>query len=364
LRKRTLPRRQQPPMPSSLTTARRCSMMMDYLDIFLDPRFADAYTRHPLVLVDVGARGGLNRNWSAVRRHLRVIGFEPERQEFDALAARPATDVSTPRVLNVALHSTAGPVRFNVARDRGLSSVFEPNRPFLDAFPDSGRFDIVDVQDVAGDTLDHVVEVAEVSDVDFMKVDTQGSELLVLQGAGTTLGSRVMGVEVEVEFTPIYRNQPLFADVDAYLRDLGFLLFDLRPCYWKRAAGRAIGGPRGQIVWADALYLKSGAALAAMLMPLPADLQRSKLLKAISISLLYGYHDYALELARMPGGYLRGDDRRAIESLLMSTVPGGAALQKVPGRRHIASALHRLWKVFRQRGDDWSVSKPRLGNFG
>jgi FkbM family methyltransferase len=334
------------------------------MDIFLDPRFSDAYSRHPLVLVDVGARGGLNRNWAAARQHLRVIGFEPERQEFEALAARPATDAGAPRVLNVALHNTAGPVRFNVARDRGLSSVFAPNRPFLDAFPDSGRFDIVDVQEVAGDTLDRVLEGAGVSDVDFMKVDTQGSELLVLQGAGNTLRSKVSGVEVEVEFTPIYRDQPLFADVDAFMRERGFLLFDLRPVYWKRAAGRAIGGPRGQIVWADALYLKSGDALAAMLAGFPADARRSKVLKAITVALLYGYHDYALELARQSGDTLGEAERRAIESLLMSTVAGGGALQKMPGRRHVASALHRLWRVFRQRGDDWSVSNPRLGNFG
>jgi hypothetical protein len=148
------------------------------------------------------------------------------------------------------------------------------------------------------------------------------------------------------------------------MRERGFLLFDLRPCYWKRAAGRAIGGPRGQIVWADALYLKSGDALAAMVAAVPSDERRAKALKAITISLLYGYHDYALELARQSGGTLGDADRRAIETLLMNTVEAGGALQKVPGRRHIASVLHRLWRVFRQRGDDWSISNPRLGNFG
>ena len=53
-----------------------------------------------------------------------------------------------------------------------------------------------------------------------------------------------------------------------------------------------------------------------------------------------------------------------VDYALMSTIPGGVAVQKMPGRRHVASALHRLWRVFRQRGDDWSVSNPRLGNFG
>jgi hypothetical protein len=36
----------------------------------------------------------------------------------------------------------------------------------------------------------------------------------------------------------------------------------------------------------------------------------------------------------------------------------------MPGRRYVAAILHRLWKVFRQRDDSWSVSNANLGNLG
>ena len=43
------------------------------------------------------------------------------------------------------------------------------------------------------------------------------SALQVLRGA-TNLLNRICVVESEVEFVPLYVNQPLFADVDAELR--------------------------------------------------------------------------------------------------------------------------------------------------
>ena len=333
------------------------------MNIFLAPRFAESYKTNPLLLVDVGARGGLKRDWEAARPYLRVVGFEPEQREFEKLAQRTTAGDDSTRILNVALHSVEGPLEFHVARDRGLSSIFEPNRPFLDAFPDAARFDTTDTQQVAADTLDNVLRVHGIADADFIKVDTQGSELFVLRGAAGTLASSMVGVEVEVEFTPIYNGQPLFADVDSFMRGLGYMLFDLRPCYWKRAAGRAIGGPRGQIIWADALYLKSVDALRSAVMALPPQLRRSKVLKAISVALLYGYCDYALDIAQNAGDALSADDKSAIEGSLKQAVVA-APLQALPGRRYLAAALYRLWKAFRQRDDSWSVSSPRLGNPG
>jgi FkbM family methyltransferase len=335
------------------------------MNIFLGPRFADSYARNPLLLVDVGARGGLKRDWAAARPHLRVLGFEPEQREFEKLAQGTTADDNSTRILNVALHSVQGPLEFHVARDRGLSSIFEPNRAFLDAFPDAARFDTTDTLQVPADTLDNILRLHGIADPDFIKVDTQGSELFVLRGASDALASSMVGVEVEVEFTPIYSGQPLFADVDSFMRGLGYLLFDLRPCYWKRAAGRAIGGPRGQIIWADALYLKSVGALRDAVMALPPALRRAKILKAISVALLYGYCDYALDIAQNSGDVLSADDRTAIEGSLKAVSSGAAApLQALPGRRYLAAALYRLWKVFRQRDDSWSVSSPRLGNTG
>ena len=330
------------------------------MDVFIDPRFDEVYRRHPLVLVDVGARGGLKSNWSPARRHLRLFGFEPDKREYGRLLNRTGALEESSTFFDVALHHRRGPLQLHVARDRGLTSIFEPNRGFLDSFPEADRFDVIEIQQVEADTLDSQLRAHEVGDIDFIKADTQGSELFVLEGASRALASSVIGLEVEVEFTPIYKGQPLFADVDRFLRGLGYLLFDLRPCYWKRAAGRGIGGPRGQIIWADALYLKSVPALQGALVELDPALRKSKLLKALSIALLYGYYDYALEITRESGDLLAPDERATIEQRLRES--SGRRSLEIPGRRSLAAAFHRLRRLRLQRDESWSVSRAKLGN--
>ena len=310
------------------------------------------------MLVDAGARGGVKPNWRAAERHLSVIGFEPDPTEYARLTAA----AGGPTYFGVALHHTKAPVRFHITRDRGLSSMFEPNRAFLASFPDASRFDIVSTEDVEADALDTLLASRGIGDVDFIKADTQGSELYVLQGAAKTLETSVVGVEVEAEFAPIYTGQPLFADVDAFLRARGFLLFDLRPVYWKRDAGRDVGGPHGEIVWTDALYLRSLPALAAALAPLDAAAGRAKVLHLISIAVLYGYVDYALEVAGAQGAVFSADDREAIDRALRAHVDPARRTPRFPGRRPLARASRRVWKWLREPNEGWSVSDPDLGN--
>lgn len=58
-----------------------------------------------------------------------------------------------------------------------------------------------------------------------MKLDIQGGELAVLQGAEKTL-DQCLGLEIEVEFVQIYKDQPLFGDICALLGSKGMEFID------------------------------------------------------------------------------------------------------------------------------------------
>jgi hypothetical protein len=75
-------------------------------------------------------------------------------------------------------------------------------------------------------TLDTWLSESSLEAVHVLKLDTQGSELGVLEGAQQALGD-VRVLEIEVELNPIYAGQPLFGDVDHFLRDRGFVLWRL-----------------------------------------------------------------------------------------------------------------------------------------
>ena len=135
------------------------------------------------------------------------------------------------------------------------SSLFEPDVELADKFQNlSDLLRVVGSRPVQTKRLD---DIAETAGADFLKVDVQGGELLVLEGAVERLRS-VLAVHIEVEFLPLYKNQPLFADIDTFLRAQGFAFHTLIPSgrtFKPITVNNDASGWIRQIVWADAVYV-------------------------------------------------------------------------------------------------------------
>jgi FkbM family methyltransferase len=244
----------------------------------------------PIVLVDAGARGGIPKRWRPVEPWLRVIGFEPDSRSLDDLE-----ESARRRTLPKALASEPGSVTLHLTAEEGDSSVLTPNRPFVNRFPRADRFDVIETRTVSGDTLDNQLAEGGIDRVDFIKLDTQGSELMILEGAEETLRHGVFGIEVEVELNPMYERQPLLSDVDRFLRPLGYELFDLELHRWKYRAGEDLALTLGQVVWADALFLLDPDHTRRLVRQ--DDVRRAQsLARILATCLLYNLGDYGLAL--------------------------------------------------------------------
>jgi FkbM family methyltransferase len=94
--------------------------------------------------------------------------------------------------------------------------------------------------------LDTFCAARRIERIDLLKIDTQGYELQVLQGASAMLaGRRVRFVYLELIFVPLYERQTSFDEVFALLRQHGYLLVDL---YEKNV------GAGGALQWCNALF--------------------------------------------------------------------------------------------------------------
>jgi len=325
-------------------------------NIFVDRSFEEVYAKYPVVLVDVGASGGLNRRWERVRKFLRVVGFEPDGRAFAELGKKGNAGQ---KFINAALHHSDGTIRLHLTRNHECSSILAPNTAFLGQFPDPGRFDVVGGVDLKATRLTRgVLRKEGIDDVDFLKVDTQGSEYYILQGAKDLLNECIFGVEVEVEFSPIYEKQPLFSDVDVLLRGSGFSLFDLKRYFWRRGKGECSRQGKGQIVFADALYLKRYEEFLECIKSLDDVRKKAKIFKAVSLCLLYGLNDYAFYLGdRAAADRLISTDERG---LIMKASSQGRSGVRFKGRGGLARWLYGLYKHF--RCGEFYCADEELGN--
>jgi len=259
--------------------------------VIFSPTFCDAIEYDPIVLVDVGARGGIEEPWSGLSgKALKVIGFEPDQEECDRLNGSCA---SNRKYLPVGLWSGEGTMNIHCADTGSCSSVHPPHFELLKKYHEKHWKPRVtkQVARVTCTTLDKVMKDANL-ECDFLKIDTQGSEYEVLQGAQASLKTSIFGVLVETWTSEVHKGQHLTGDVLTMMADLGFALFDINvAAAWKR---RHDGLPdlqgKAQITGLDLLFFRESNAR------LSASKRLTKVLKAAAVAEVYGFPDYAVEL--------------------------------------------------------------------
>ena len=220
----------------------------------------------PLCAIDVGCRDGVRPEWRALGPYGSLIGFDADEEECARLnaAALPGHERYEP----VVLAASSGEAPLYLTADPQSASLYPPNAEAVGRHPELWRHAPQGTTMVSTTTLDAWAEDAGSRPIDVLKVDVQGAELDVLRGAEQSLAS-VRALELEVEFQALYVGQPLFGDVDAYLRERGFILWRLRDiahCGLTKSrrdeaafiVGDASETTRvgGQITWANAVYVR------------------------------------------------------------------------------------------------------------
>jgi len=330
------------------------------MNIFINSIFEEYYKQYPLRFVDIGASGGLHDLWRIAEKHLQVIGFEPDEREFLNLASSERSH--NIKYYNTALYNKASSVDFFLTKKQMVSSILKPNRSFLDDFPESSRFDIEKITKLKTDCINNLFKKNHIEDVDFIKIDTQGSELSILKGADNILKNEIFGLEIEVEFSPLYENQPLFSDVDKFLRKYDFQLFDLKHYYWKRKAGQTYGGNKGQLIFADALYFRDLNKFNISISSGQDNTwKKTKVLRAFSICFMYGYFDYAFEIFTSNENLFTYEEIIILQKYFDKNVSLLRKIPLFPGRGRIANLFHNIWKVL-DCSSGWASSGKGLGN--
>ena len=158
----------------------------------------------------------------------RIVSFEPVPGQYERLAAAASADAEW-FVRPFAISSEDGEKPFNVRESGSLSSFAEPSHYGREQF--TYRMGVVDRPIVPVRSIDSVLpEVTKgIDDLRlYLKIDAQGHDLAVMQGASKTLES-VLAMQSEVAIKPIYEGVPPMADALSAFGKFGFDLSGVFP---------------------------------------------------------------------------------------------------------------------------------------
>lgn len=237
------------------------------------------------------------QGWSVFAPNLTIYGFDADADACDAANGELEEQSInwTEKHVPIALGSTEGEAPLYVTQHPMCSSLYPPNESFLARYAELSEYMNLDfTMEVETTTLDAFCQAEGVNRVDFLQVDVQGADLQVLQGAANLVQNSVLAIQIEVEPSPLYIGQPLFADVDSHLRQQGFTLFDIKYAYRTRARSPVYSKEHpGQILWGDAFYfydlLRDDVTLSRQKTP-------ENLFRLACVADAMNFIDYALEI--------------------------------------------------------------------
>ena len=197
-----------------------------------------AYHNIDLVF-DVGANIG---QYAKLLRELgysgRIVSFEPLSSAYSQLKAVSKKDPLWEIAPQAAIGNQEGEIVINIAGNSYSSSALPMLDAHLESAPESAYSGSETVKLSRLDTLAKDYIKSETKSI-FLKIDVQGLEKQVLEGA-TAILPLVKGIKLELSLVPLYEGQVLFKEMIDIIEKLGYELYGIEPGFTAEKTGRML----------------------------------------------------------------------------------------------------------------------------
>lgn len=158
------------------------------------------------VVIDIGANIGVFTRWAYLEGASKVIAFEPDTRYFQLLKLNANPDTV---LFNAAMSDSIGTVTLYESDHFGGSNIFW--------VPENKN-----EYNVRSYTLDYLFETKLVDKIDFLKIDTEGAEINILNGISDENLMRIRNIAMEYHHSHLNYNEELRTNLISRLNKLGF----------------------------------------------------------------------------------------------------------------------------------------------
>lgn len=177
------------------------------------------------VLVDIGASAGPPLLWQQIASHSIYVGFDPDSRDFQT--SEESGYYKTYLVNKAVSCGDEDEIEFYLTTSPYCSSTLHPDSKALSDFLFADRFEIIRRGKVRADNLNSILQALSLDRIDWLKVDSQGTDLRIFNSIADNLRNQVLAIDVEPGLIDAYENEDLFVDVHRALTRAGFWLSNL-----------------------------------------------------------------------------------------------------------------------------------------
>ncbi len=177
-----------------------------------------------LIAYDIGAAVGLPTHWEKFQEHIFFIAIEPDKKECANLESKYRNIKY--KVFDIALDENGGEKILYLLAARTGSSLLKikESNPYVS---NSYIYPIEEIK-ISTITLNDLITKNSLQNPSLLKIDTQGTELQILRGASSKMLEDCLAIEIEVGMPGGYQNQASFPEINDFMKENNFELFDCR----------------------------------------------------------------------------------------------------------------------------------------
>lgn len=222
--------------------------MVNFKDPFSVQKHLFKDSNGELIIFDIGAYiGHVSVEYGNIFPKSTIYSFEPFPDSFAQL------------IQHTSLYKNIIPINLGIGEYEGISkfqsNAYAPTNSILTTDKKGqdiwgkGLLDTIQTIDINITSIDDFVSSKNIDKIDILKMDVQGAEFMVLQGAKKTLEKGVIKmIYTEIITLPTYEGQLQFDETIKLIRGSGFELFNL---YDQNLSNS------GQMRVVDAIFIKS-----------------------------------------------------------------------------------------------------------
>lgn len=172
--------------------------------------------------MDVGASGAPLPIWNDIAPASVYVGFDPDLREIHE--DRSSQFHRSVMVNEAVIAGDAPEVTFYLTKSPFCSTTLGPNPAATRHWLEADKFEVEGVGHVRATTIESVMSRLNISRIDWIKLDTQGVDLRLINSIPPAVLSRVLAIDTEPGLIEIYQGEDMFVDVHRDLTARGFWL--------------------------------------------------------------------------------------------------------------------------------------------
>jgi FkbM family methyltransferase len=185
------------------------------------------FEMQPPVLIDVGASGGLHDAWKDLAKYSVCVAFDADDREMQ-VDSPESKAYRKLYIYNRALTADKeGVADFYFTKEPACSSTLAPHADKLAAWEFAHRFAIVQRSTVQTVHLQTALRELKIEHVDWIKIDSQGTDLRLFQSLEALRMRRVLVAEFEPAIMDSYQGEDKLWQLMASMDSLSFWMCDI-----------------------------------------------------------------------------------------------------------------------------------------